>query len=1097
MKKITLVIFLTVISIISFSQSSYDLVYNDQMSKISAVSSIGMNDDQISMSSDPVLSLDINNNGILDYVVAKHALGEVYVLLDYLDFNNSSYTPQTDNDVVIINGALNLGVSFDKGDFNNDGIDDVILGASLSNIDGEAFIIFGSSNFLSFGTHNIINVANVHIQFSGFSGNADRFGDQVRFADLNNDNYDDAIISAPVAWYEGSGGGKGSIYVIYGSSNSPMTIQARTNSDVIIEGSGTFDHIGKYLDIGDFDNDGILDLSFSSPHWPGAGFGGQRGKVWIMYGENSLLNFYDASLTYNNLSSFEGHSQSDEMAYVSSGDFNGDNITDLIVSAGKHDASIIFPTSNNFGVVYVLYGPINRGQYLSNIETFSNSTHIYPNPNGIPFNETYMYIDANFGQSVSLFDVNNDAIDDIIIGMVGYSRWPSTGSQTNEGGAIIIYGTSSNPNTIYADGGDILFLAEPATCSGCPYNISFGRSVGFIETNDNKIVATIADNERNQIYLFDINSGCTDSLSLNYNALANVDDGSCFSCTISVNNIYNLPSNLQVCDGFIYLTPFGTAPYTYIWSNANSTNANPSLCDNVYSYTVIDANGCGFSDTIALTTRIGCMSSNALNYDSLSIYDDGSCIYPTNGCTDSSSINYNDIANIDDGSCLYCDISITQINFTSNSPGNCDGSIFINATSSYLPLTYTFSNGYNGQYINGLCSGVFTYVVTDDYGCTTDTTLAIGVIIYGCTDLTACGYNSNATIDDGSCTYTAGCIDDVACNYNSFACVDDGSCEYTSCATCNGTPVTGLFVSGIIDDRAVANFDNMNTYDASSAQICRVDQIRIKYREVGTSSWNQKNIASPTGYDATTGICNSTQKTDKNIYNLNPATEYQWQVKLWYCSTGATAWVVGPNFTTLGECPNVGNLSAYGANPNKATFNWDDSNGGYEFVRIKMRVDSISNPIGSDWFNVGGAGVSYPTFTKNKSGLVPGETYRGQARTWCDPQGGAYNSLVWTPLITWTQPTSNRIDGADAISNLDIYPNPSRDIFNVSFTSEDVQDLKFRILNLIGEELVNDNLEQFIGEYTKQIDLTKNAKGIYFLEIETNDGIINKKLILQ
>ena len=49
----------------------------------------------------------------------------------------------------------------------------------------------------------------------------------------------------------------------------------------------------------------------------------------------------------------------------------------------------------------------------------------------------------------------------------------------------------------------------------------------------------------------------------------------------------------------------------------------------------------------------------------------------------------------------------------------------------------------------------------------------------------------------------------------------------------------------------------------------------------------------------------------------------------------------------------------------------------------------------------------------------------------------------------------------------------------------------------IPKELINDNLEQFISEYTKQIDLSNNAKGIYFLEIETNDGVINKKLILQ
>jgi hypothetical protein len=67
----------------------------------------------------------------------------------------------------------------------------------------------------------------------------------------------------------------------------------------------------------------------------------------------------------------------------------------------------------------------------------------------------------------------------------------------------------------------------------------------------------------------------------------------------------------------------------------------------------------------------------------------------------------------------------------------------------------------------------------------------------------------------------------------------------------------------------------------------------------------------------------------------------------------------------------------------------------------------------------------------------------------------------------------------------------------VSFTSEDVQDLSVRIMNIIGEELINEELQQFIGEYTKQIDLSKNAKGIYFLEIETDSGVINKKLILQ
>ncbi|HIG33241.1 MAG TPA: T9SS type A sorting domain-containing protein [Flavobacteriales bacterium] len=70
-------------------------------------------------------------------------------------------------------------------------------------------------------------------------------------------------------------------------------------------------------------------------------------------------------------------------------------------------------------------------------------------------------------------------------------------------------------------------------------------------------------------------------------------------------------------------------------------------------------------------------------------------------------------------------------------------------------------------------------------------------------------------------------------------------------------------------------------------------------------------------------------------------------------------------------------------------------------------------------------------------------------------------------------------------------------MFSVTFTSEEVQDLKVRVINVVGEVVYTENLEQFVGEYTKQIDLTNNAKGIYFLEIVTNDRVINKKLILQ
>tara|TARA_B110000444_G_scaffold249952_1_gene275717 strand:+ start:187 stop:1011 length:825 start_codon:yes stop_codon:yes gene_type:complete len=269
---------------------------------------------------------------------------------------------------------------------------------------------------------------------------------------------------------------------------------------------------------------------------------------------------------------------------------------------------------------------------------------------------------------------------------------------------------------------------------------------------------------------------------------------------------------------------------------------------------------------------------------------------------------------------------------------------------------------------------------------------------------------------------------------------------------------------------------------------CIVDQYRISYSADGGATWSSKTMGNPVN------SCQSTaNNTDKLILNLIPSTTYLYKMKAWYCGGGNSEWSATETFTTADDCPNIGNLIVSTPSTTKSTFTWDDSNGPYSFTRIKLRVDT-NNGI---WFNVGGSGVAYGIFTKDKNNLSPGTSYRAQARTWCNPNGGAYKSPTWTPLIYWTMPTVLRLEGGSTIANLEVYPNPSRDVFNMTFTSEIIQDFKLRIVNVLGEELINEDLKKFIGEYTKQIDLTNYTKGIYFLEIETNDSIINKKLILQ
>ena len=85
----------------------------------------------------------------------------------------------------------------------------------------------------------------------------------------------------------------------------------------------------------------------------------------------------------------------------------------------------------------------------------------------------------------------------------------------------------------------------------------------------------------------------------------------------------------------------------------------------------------------------------------------------------------------------------------------------------------------------------------------------------------------------------------------------------------------------------------------------------------------------------------------------------------------------------------------------------------------------------------------------------------------------------------------------DVVSGLDVYPNPSRDIFNVTFTSEEAQTISVKVVNMIGEEIYSEELTEFVGQFTKVVDMNTQPKGVYFLEITTNNGGINKKIVLQ
>ena len=105
---------------------------------------------------------------------------------------------------------------------------------------------------------------------------------------------------------------------------------------------------------------------------------------------------------------------------------------------------------------------------------------------------------------------------------------------------------------------------------------------------------------------------------------------------------------------------------------------------------------------------------------------------------------------------------------------------------------------------------------------------------------------------------------------------------------------------------------------------------------------------------------------------------------------------------------------------------------------------------------------------------------------------GTYASLT----ACQTNCTSSSVEIID-VSNFKIYPNPTSKIVNINFTSKANQDIEIKILSEIGMKVYSDNKDSFIGKYTNQINLNNYRKGIYFIEIKTNQGVINRKLILQ
>ena len=303
--------------------------------------------------------------------------------------------------------------------------------------------------------------------------------------------------------------------------------------------------------------------------------------------------------------------------------------------------------------------------------------------------------------------------------------------------------------------------------------------------------------------------------------------------------------------------------------------------------------------------------------------------------------------------------------------------------------------------------------------------------------------------------------------------------------TCTFPKPDSLYVFDIIDTRVKIGWRNMNSTD------CRVLKYFVRFREVGSPTWITRSAG------AGSGLCNfGLNNTVKQLINLSPSTTYELKMKAFYCGGGASGYSFPIQFTTADVCPSMSGLtvSTFNFQPGKVRFDWDIFDP-YTFARIKYRIDTTN----SLWQNVGGFGIFYPTSSVNAFGLIPGTIYRAHGRLFCDSNITAYRSPSWTnPPIYWSQPNSPIRNGIDASGDdISIFPNPSNGIFNLSLNLEFKSDLVIQIHNSIGELVYEKLFKEYIGEINLQFNLKEFSSSIYFISVNDNISIYNRKLIVE
>jgi len=248
---------------------------------------------------------------------------------------------------VVGDGPLDLaGFDVSAGDVNADGYADLLVGAYGADVGS---IDFTGAAYLFYGpTASDYLAGDASVVFIGESP-AEALGFSVSCAgDANGDGYNDVLLGAP-SDFEG-GPGAGAAYLFYGPLEPG--IYNVSAADAKLVGEDPADLAGTAVAFaGDVNNDGVGDLLIGA-YGDEEGAGEQSGAAYVLFGPvEGMVNLAQADVK------LMGESAFDEAGFAVSaaGDVNQDGVADIVIGAPlEYD--------DGKGAAYLVYGPIRSGK---------------------------------------------------------------------------------------------------------------------------------------------------------------------------------------------------------------------------------------------------------------------------------------------------------------------------------------------------------------------------------------------------------------------------------------------------------------------------------------------------------------------------------------------------------------------------------------------------------------------------------------------------------------------------------------------------------------------------------------------------------------